>query len=643
MILFNPKKCVACNSCVRVCPTLEANGWKRDENGSIIFDVREDKCIRCGACITACSHGARTYEDDTERFWKDLRAGKRITVISAPAIKVSFDGCWRNVLEFLKKKGVAEVYDVSLGADICTWAHLRYLEAHKGEKLISQPCPAVVNYIKKYCHEALAHLSPVHSPMLCTAVYLRKYLGNTDAIAALSPCIAKKDEFRETGIIEYNVTFQRLGELMEREGVSLESLRGKRSSFEFTGTQGVMGSIYPRPGGLKACLELEDPSIKVITSEGVDSVYSDLDMYAQIDKRDIPDVFDVLSCAHGCGSGPAIGQRMSVYRMSGILNGIEQYNRKHRVKFDLRRRDKQFLDFDKKLTLEDFTRKYTPEDVSTRDVTKQEIEDMLVKMGKTTHTQRNYNCHACGFPTCRKMAEAILKGTSTIESCAQYNLNRAEQHRHHIEETNRAISDINAQLSEVVAQLSGNVSSVTEATDGISDMNSLNMEQITRLGAVIDDLKKSSENIGAAMSSINESVTGFSRMTKDISDIARQINILAINASIEAARAGDAGKGFAVVAEEVRSLAEHSQSAVTEAEANNALVFSNIETVNAIVDDIAQKTADIHRMSEKMHGNITLTVEKGGDISSAMSGVSDITNRVDGLVTRADEVLSSMD
>ena len=641
MILFDASKCVACNSCVRVCPTLEANGWKHDENGKLVFDVKEDKCIRCGACIKACSHGARSYEDDTDRFWKDLRAGKKITIIAAPAIKVSFDGSWRSVLEFLQKKGASKIYDVSLGADICTWAHLRYLSQHKGEKLISQPCPAIVNYIKKYCHEALKHLSPVHSPMLCTAVYLRKYQGNTDAIAALSPCIAKKDEFRETGLIEYNVTFERLGELMAREGVSVASLRGKRSSFEFTGQQGIMGAVYPRPGGLKACLELENKTIKVITSEGVDSVYADLDMYADIDKRDVPDVFDVLSCAHGCGSGPAVGQQMSVYRMSGIFNGIEQYNRHHRVKFDLRKRDKQFVDFDKKLRPEDFVRKYEPEFVDTRKVSDAEIEEMLVKMGKTTHTERNYNCHACGFSTCRKMAEAIAKGTSTLDSCAQYTLHRAELHRRHIEETNSAISDITAQLGEVVSHLSGSVSSVTEATDGITGMNGVNMEQITRLTAVIDELKSASENISTAMCSINESVTGFSRMTRSISDIARQINILAINASIEAARAGDAGKGFAVVAEEVRSLAEHSQSAVTEAEASNALVFSNIETVNAIVDDIAQKTADVHQMSEKMHGNITRTVEKGGDISAAMSDVSDITNRVDGLVTRADEVLSS--
>ena len=247
MITFDSSKCVACNSCIRVCPSIEANKWVLDSSGKTVFDIDESKCIRCGACIKACSHNARSYEDDTERFWSDLRGGKEIVLIVAPAIKISFNGSWRHVLEFLKKHGVREIYDVSLGADICTWGHIRYMEQHKGEKIISQPCPAIVNYIKKYCHNALAHLSPVHSPMLCLAVYLRKYLGETRRIAALSPCIAKGDEFKETGIVDYNVTFKRLGELMKREGSDPDKLKG-RSSFEFSGTVRAEGTGFTHTG-----------------------------------------------------------------------------------------------------------------------------------------------------------------------------------------------------------------------------------------------------------------------------------------------------------------------------------------------------------------------------------------------------------
>lgn len=639
MITFDGTKCVACNNCVRVCPSIEANTVEHDENGNVRFNINPDKCIRCGACVKICNHNARSYEDDTERFWADLKSGQKLIAICAPAVKVSFDGCWRNVLDILKKNGVEKIYDVSFGADICTWGHIRYLEQHPKTKLISAPCPAIVNYIKKFCHDALKNLSPVHSPMLCTAIYLKKYLHENVKIAALSPCIAKMDEFRETGLVDYNVTFERLGELLKKNGTNFDSLRKVRSNFEFSGIQGSMGAIYPRPGGLKACLELENPNLNVITSEGTGTVYKNLDMYSSIGARDLPDVFDVLSCDNGCGSGPAIGAQMSIYRMSGILNGIEKYNRTKRVKFDHKHRDKQFLQFDKRLRLSDFIRQYVPEDIKKIHVTEEQIDEMLTKMEKHTETERNYNCHSCGFPTCRKMAEAIIKGVSAMTSCAQYMQHEADIRRGHIEETNTAIGEVTSELNQVVAQLTQNIGEVKEAVGDISELNSTNHDQILGLSDILDELRRQSEDINTAMESINVSVAGFSETTHDISDIARQINILSINASIEAARAGDAGKGFAVVAQEVGKLANHSQEAVAEAEKSNALVFGDIKTVNDIVESINKKMIEIQKMMNDVRDNISATMGKGNDISAAMTEVSEINDHVDGLVSKAESML----
>ena len=640
MILFDADKCVSCNSCIRACPVPEANkAVTRD--GKTVYDIDPDKCISCGACVKECSHGARTYEDDTQRFWDDMKSGEKIVLLAEPSIKVAFDGCWRNVLEFLRKSGSGEVYDVSFGADICTWAHIRFVEKQPGKKLISQPCPAIVNYVLKYVPEAVGNLSPVQSPVLCAAVYLRKYLGVTAKIAALTPCIAKRDEFRLTGVVDYNVTFQHLGELLESRGFRLSEQKGKRSAFEFDGPQGIMGAIYPRPGGLKACLELEAPALNVITSEGTDHIYRELAQYPTVGARDLPDVFDVLSCGRGCGSGPAVGTPLSVYRMSGILNGIEKYNRRSRVKFDRKGRDRQFLDFDRRLKYEDFLREHTAQPVKRLPATEEQIEEVLHGLGKNTPTEMNYNCHACGFATCRELAKAILDGTSTPSSCAQFTLHEAERRRAQIEQTNSSISDITRQLGEVVERLTASISSVSESTGGITQLNSQNDRAAAELSGVITQLQSLTENINASMEAINSSVTGFSKMTRNISDIARQINILAINASIEAARAGEYGKGFAVVAEEVRSLAEHSQTAVAEAEASNKLVYSDISDVNGIVATITERMNDILAMMASMKQNIAETMEKGSDISSEMDGVSGIASSVDSLVSRAEEVLAN--
>ena len=253
----------------------------------------------------------------------------------------------------------------------------------------------------------------------------------------------------------------------------------------------------------------------------------------------------------------------------------------------------------------------------------------------------NYNCHACGFATCRELAKAILDGTSTPSSCAQFTLHEADRRRTQIEQTNSSISDITRQLGEVVEKLTASISSVSESTGGITQLNSQNDRAAAELSGVITQLQSLTENINASMEAINSSVTGFSKMTRNISDIARQINILAINASIEAARAGEYGKGFAVVAEEVRSLAEHSQSAVAEAEASNKLVYSDISDVNGIVATITERMNDILTMMASMKQNIAETMEKGSDISSEMDGVSGIASSVDSLVSRAEEVLAN--
>ncbi|MBQ5334202.1 MAG: chemotaxis protein, partial [Oscillospiraceae bacterium] len=107
------------------------------------------------------------------RMFADLKKGKKITVLVAPAVKVAFRNNWRQVLDFIRKMGADKIYDVSFGADICTYMHLKAVAEKKVGKIISQPCAALTDYILKYKHELIPYLSPVHSPILCGAIYIR--------------------------------------------------------------------------------------------------------------------------------------------------------------------------------------------------------------------------------------------------------------------------------------------------------------------------------------------------------------------------------------------------------------------------------------------------------------------------------------
>ena len=206
MVRIEPDRCVGCNACIRACPVNDAN-MSKEIDGKAVITINEKNCICCGECIKACVHNARYYEDDTARFFRDLKTGKKITVLVAPAVRIAFKNNWRQVLGTVRKLGASVIYDVSFGADICTYMHLKAISEKRVGKIISQPCAALTDYILKYKHELIPYLSPVHSPIMCGAVYIRKYAGDNNAIAVLSPCIAKKTEFSDTGIVEYNVTY----------------------------------------------------------------------------------------------------------------------------------------------------------------------------------------------------------------------------------------------------------------------------------------------------------------------------------------------------------------------------------------------------------------------------------------------------
>ncbi|MDE7257778.1 MAG: 4Fe-4S binding protein, partial [Lachnospiraceae bacterium] len=420
IINVDVNKCVGCNACVRACPVGDANIARMDEDGRLKILIDDERCIKCGACIKACSHDARTYLDDTDQFLADLHRGQEIALIAAPSIKIAFDGNWRHALQWLSDHGIKKIYDVSFGADICTWAHLRYLERNPGKKLISQPCAAVVNYVQRHKPELFSNLSPIHSPMLCLAVYMKKVLGYKGKIAAISPCIAKIEEFRETGLVDYNVTMEHLRQYFAQNNVRLPDVK-IYSEFEFDGSPGLEGAIYPKPGGLMVNILTHAPGLNVITSEGTESLYHDMETYSTLRESDKPDLFDVLNCGDGCNGGPATGVHYQRFAMNNIMHDVEQHARKIRKANTTKKGvDQQFAEFDRTLNLDDYVRTYKRYDAHKADVTEREIEDAFALLGKHTKDEKNFDCHSCGYQSCRDMAIAVARGVNAPENCHEF-------------------------------------------------------------------------------------------------------------------------------------------------------------------------------------------------------------------------------
>jgi len=345
-------KCVGCNSCIRACPISEAN-IAFFENGQLKVRVDNEKCIACGACLAACQHKSRDYDDDTEIFIEDLRKGVAISVFCAPAARANLRD-WDRTLAWLRRLGAKSIFDMSLGADVSTWAYIRWIQRTSPKTVISKPCPAIVDYILLHNPSLLPYLSPVHSPMMCMAIYMRRYQNIPDKLAAISPCIAKAHEFDETGnLVSYNVTFKKLEEYIIRKGISLPDEPGN-----YDHHQAGFRSVFLYPGGLKENVEFFlGKALRVDKSEGQSMVYKVLDEFGKENMENWPMVFDVLNCPEGCNLGTGTMHGQSVVKMGTTMENAGKgalSDRECEYFYQL------LADFDGSLRLTDFLRQYDP-------------------------------------------------------------------------------------------------------------------------------------------------------------------------------------------------------------------------------------------------------------------------------------------
>ncbi len=425
-IVFTNENCIGCNRCIAGCPIPGANiASYKDGKNRIIVD--NNRCIHCGHCITICKHSAREYKDDTESFFESLKAKVPVSLIVSPSFYIDYPEIAPKIMGYLKSLGVKHIWNMSEGADITTWAYVQYFMQHPDKGGITQPCTAVVNYIEKQRPELIDSLIPIQSPLICLATYIKHYMKNSDSIAFISPCIAKKDEIASPathGLVQYNVTYKHL--LRHLEGADLGRFHAEPEQIFPEG----LGSLYPMSGGLRENLEYFIGHDRVIMS------LWDLQYIAPTDESvaDIvaeskePVILDLLQCEHGCLFGTGVDkEKCSMKRCMLEYTKIRSRYAEIRDKDALyshymprKERIPKLNERYKKLNPAHFSRTYTDMAKPVPSLSEEEYDKIFNKMNKTTPSTRCIDCQTCGYGSCRQMAQAIANGYNVMENCLHY-------------------------------------------------------------------------------------------------------------------------------------------------------------------------------------------------------------------------------
>jgi methyl-accepting chemotaxis protein len=237
------------------------------------------------------------------------------------------------------------------------------------------------------------------------------------------------------------------------------------------------------------------------------------------------------------------------------------------------------------------------------------------------------------------LSNSSLTLSSTIEEISQTMNSMNEKTillSNEIRKSGESVNDIRGFISSVVKLTDTQFTMVSDSSNGIrnfiSSINAIEheIEEKKQLSDGIIGLAGEGENMMSGLISsideISKSAELIMQMIGIINNVASQTNLLAMNAAIEAAHAGEYGKGFAVVADEIRTLAE--------------TTTNNVKTISKTLNDIVVKIRNVGLLSAETNGSISKIINGTGDISE---GMNEIKDRMKEMAFSTDNITSAME
>jgi len=406
-VRLDAEKCKGCTNCIKRCPT-EAI---RVHDGKAT--IMEERCIDCGECIRACpNHAKFTVTDCLDK----LSAYRYNIALPAP----SFFGQFKNqehiedILHAFLRLGFNEVFEVALAAEIVgSIVHKHLLTDRVKKPLFSSACPAVLRLMQIKFPDLLKQCAPVLTPMEVAARIAKEDAMKKTGLRYeeigtffISPCPAKVTEMKHPTATERSAV----------DGVIGANLLFKDILKEISKING-----HGKPSGLQKATNLgmawgfvtgESKNVNFGRALAVSGIHNVISLLDEVERGELQDVdfLELQACTGGCVGGPLNTTNLFVGRVR-LRDLINRFGSKEPF-FD----DKKLLELYERGQFE-ATKPFEPRFLMPLD---EDVAHALLKMERLdqlTNELPGLDCGACGSPSCRALAEDVIRGIAFETDC----------------------------------------------------------------------------------------------------------------------------------------------------------------------------------------------------------------------------------